>query len=348
MSHQGMIPLKNLFSPTIVESFRTLDFHPISQHMSELQRAPFTVMKKSLLSWVQQEQLYALIDPFFELPEGVAPVSLETRDTDPLFFDVIAWDQVTYEPPVLVKLNEEGLNWLLNTLSTERWGVFVASSQPLKALAEHFQKFVIAKGPDENPYFLRFHDASVLEVLLSTWSARDRQIFFGPCEAFGLPNLDTLDVVLAHNPDKRVLRKLPDPEDCLLALGQQQLAACADAIDRDLVKVIYWHLRNYHSKCVQHLHKPMLEHRIVYGISRARKYALNTISDLAGFTALMFELAPNFDEHPSFRRVLQDPVLPPDAKMKRLSQVITDREWDEAFQLYDRGFWVAVMKKAGG
>lgn len=301
--------------------------------------------KNQLLDWVQKGQLYALIDPFFDLPAGVQNQRLETRDTDPLFYDVIAWDQVTYEPPVLVKLNEGGLDWLLHALSTERWGVFLVSKQPLESLATHFQKFVIAKGPDQNPYFLRFHDASVLEVLLNTWTAKERQVFFGPVDAFGLPSLDTMDVHIVQNPDGRSVRKMPDPEDCLLTLAPEQLAACAEAIDRDLVKVIYWHLRNYHAKSVQHIEKPTLENRIVFGIQRARKYSLNTISDLAGYTALMFELAPNFDEHPSFRRVLQDPVLPPEAKMKRLSQVITDQEWDEAQMLYDREFWVAALKK---
>jgi len=61
----------------------------------------------------------------------------------------------------------------------------------------------------------------------------------------------------------------------------------------------------------------------------------------------MFELAPNFDEHPSFRRVLADPGLAPELKMKRLSQVITDKEWEEALRLYDRNFWTGALKKTG-
>jgi F0F1-type ATP synthase delta subunit len=59
----------------------------------------------------------------------------------------------------------------------------------------------------------------------------------------------------------------------------------------------------------------------------------------------MFELAPNFDEHPSFRKVLADPSLPAEGKMKLLSQVISDQEWREASELYDRGFWLAVINK---
>jgi hypothetical protein len=131
----------------------------------------------------------------------------------------------------------------------------------------------------------------------------------------------------------------------LIQLKQSQLNKCTEAIDRDLVKVIYWHLRNHHSRSVQFLDKGILEERIQLSIRKARRYNLGTISDLAGFTALMFELAPNFDDHPSFRKVLVDPSIPPEAKMRKLSQVITDREWDEAVKLYDRRFWVAAKKK---
>jgi hypothetical protein len=232
----------------------------------------------------------------------------------------------------------------MDALPTERWGIFVAAENTdVKALATHFQKFVIAKGPDANPYFLRFHDASVLDVLLETWEPKEKSVFFGPCSAFGLPDLDNMEVQLVSNPYSNRPRALPEPEDCLLHLRDAQLRKCGEAIDRDLVKVIYWHLRNHHAKSVQFIEKNVLEERIKYAVQKARSYSLGTVSDLAGFTALMFELAPNFDEHPSFRSVLHDPSIPPEGKLKKLSQVITDREWGEASRLYDRGFWPSVL-----
>lgn len=304
----------------------------------------FENSRSSLDQWAAEGRLYALIDPFFELPMVTERKRLDTRDTDPVFFEVIAWDQVSYEAPSLVHVTPDVLSWLLNTLSTERWGLFLVSDAGLENLTRYFQKFVIAKGPDANPYFLRFHDPSVLEVLLRTWDTRERAIFFGPCLAFGLPDLDSMDVRIERNPFSVRLQALPRPEDCLLQLRETQLQACSEAIDRDLVKVIYWHLRNHHSKAVQHLDRSTLQRRVQFAIHKARRYALGTISDLAGFAALMFELAPNFDEHPSFKRVLLDGSLPPEAKMRRLSQVITDREWEEALRLYDRNFWASVLK----
>jgi len=304
--------------------------------------------RMNLEIWATRGHLFALMDPFFELPVPMERARLETRDTDPVFYEVIAWDQVTYEPPYVAKITPEALRWILNSLSTERWGIFVvAEGNDPRALARHFQKFVIARGPDANPYFLRFHDASVLEVLLQTWEPKEMSVFFGPSLFFGLPDLDTMEVRLRANPHRQPssLAQAPPPEDCLLQLRDPQLRMCGEAIDRDLVKVIYWHLRNHHARAVQFLDKNVLENRIQFAIAKARRYALGTVSDLAGFTALMFELAPNFDDHPSFRSVLLDPTVPPEAKLRRLSQTITDREWKEAMSLYDRAFWQNVVKK---
>ena len=80
-------------------------------------------------------------------------------------------------------------------------------------------------------------------------------------------------------------------------------------------------------------------------VKRARTYQLSTISDIAGFAALMFELAPNFDEHPAFHKVLIDSAVAPESRMKRLSQVITDRDWNEAQRIYDKKVWLKAIKK---
>lgn len=284
-------------------------------------------------------KLFALVDPFFENFSFEPSRKLELRDTDPQFFEMIAWDKVTYEPPRLVQVPLEGLSLVLDGLSTERWGVFVVSRFSLDELANHLQRFVIAKGPDDNPYFLRFHDASVLGVLLKTWDPDSIAKFFGPIDAFGLPDLETMDVRLHESPLGTRSRKTVRPEACLLDLGRHQLDECSKAIERDLIKVIYWHLRNHHAKVIQHLDRDQLEERVEISVARGRRYGFQTISDLAGFSALMFELAPNFDEHPSFQRILGDRETLPELKLRRLSQQISEKDWREALSSYDKLFW---------
>ena len=184
-----------------------------------------TSNRDQLSKWVAEGKLYAMMDPFFEVALPAERARMETKDTDPLFYEVIAWDQVTYQPPYLIKVTSEILDWILNSLSTERWGVFIASNLDLATLTRHYQKFVIARGPDTNPYFLRFHDASVLDVLINTWEPKEKAVFFAPALAFGLPDLDTMDVRIEINPFGAVkgLNHLPRPEDCLLELRDAQL-----------------------------------------------------------------------------------------------------------------------------
>lgn len=295
--------------------------------------------REKLVALSAAGKLYALLDPFFESYAFEPSRKLELRDTDPQFYEMIAWDRVTYEPPRLVQVPLEGLSLLLDGLSTERWGVFVISRYSLEELAMHLQRFVIARGPDENPYFLRFHDASVLGVLLETWDASSRARFFGPIDAFGLPDLDSMEVKIVGSPVGVRSRKAVRPEACLLDLGRKQLEQCGRAIEGDLVKVIQWHLRGHHSRVVQHLSREQLEKRVEVAVMRARRYGFQSVSDLAGFAALMFELAPNFDEHPSFKRVLTDRDTVPEMKLRRLSQTISENDWKEALQLFDREFW---------
>ncbi len=303
-----------------------------------------TASRETLTKLAMAGKLFALVDPFFESFAFEPSRKLELKDTDPLFFEMIAWDKVTYEPPRLVKIPIEGLSLVLDGLSTERWGIFVVSRYSISELAEHLQRFVIARGPDENPYFLRFHDASVLGVLLATWNEESIAKFFGPIDAFGLPDLDTLEVKMLESPVGMRSRKSIRPEACLLDLQRAQLDECFLAIERDLIKVIYWHLRGHHSKAVQHLTRAQLEQRVETTVVRGRRYGFQTISDLAGFSALMFELAPNFDEHPSFQRILKDPELLPELKLRRLSQQISEKDWREALGQYDKLFWLNQKK----
>ncbi|MDZ4084428.1 MAG: DUF4123 domain-containing protein [Bdellovibrionales bacterium] len=298
--------------------------------------------RERLTKFAMAGKLYALVDPFFENFAFEPNRKLEIRDTDPQFFEIIAWDRVTYEPPKLVQVPLEGLSILLDGLSTERWGVFVVSRFSLGELADHLQRFVIAKGPDQNPYFLRFHDASVLGVLLETWNADAKAKFFGPIDMFGLPDLEDMSIRLIESPVGSRSRKPVRPEACLLDLGNRQLEQCGQAIERDLIKVIYWHLRNYHAKVVQHVDRSLLQDRIAVSIARGRGYGFQTISDLAGFAALMFELAPNFDEHPAFQKILSDKQVLPELKLRRLSQTISEKDWREAMSRYDRSFWRAL------
>ena len=75
------------------------------------------------------------------------------------------------------------------------------------------------------------------------------------------------------------------------------------------------------------------------GIARAREYGMNWESSLAAFVVLMFISAPNFDEHPTVRRVLQDKGIAPESRVNHLLERISQHEWETINKDYDVKAW---------
>src|SRR4051812_18456403 len=84
--------------------------------------------KHELIEAAKREALYALIDPAIKLPGAIESAPLQFRDTDPLFFEMIAWDKVRFRAPTLARVTPEHFEWLAESLPLERWGFFITSS----------------------------------------------------------------------------------------------------------------------------------------------------------------------------------------------------------------------------
>lgn len=304
------------------------------------------INRDRLADSAQRGDLYVLVDPAYDSIPFPNSARLEIRDTDPEFFEMIAWEQVRYVAPRLIRIPDEFLSIFLDMLSTERWGVFVESQIGQAALKNHLSRFIIAKGPDSNPYFLRYQDPSVLQVLLSTWSSHELAKFFGPIDGFGFNDLDTGEIEYCPSPLSRRSRREVEPEACLLSLSRAQLEQCGEQIDRDLKAVVEWHLRMHHTRAVLHIPQDILRSRVEVAIQRARSYGLSTLSDISGFAALMFEVSPVFDSHPAFERVLASPDIASEGKLKILSKTLTPDQWREAHGLQDPTFWARAKKRA--
>ncbi len=82
-----------------------------------------------------------------------------------------------------------------------------------------------------------------------------------------------------------------------------------------------------------------LESLVRHAIERARSHGFTWESSLAGFLALMFHIAPNFDEHPAFRRVLDDKSMQEDERLEAVFSAVSPQEWEEAEEAYDDDAW---------
>lgn len=82
------------------------------------------------------------------------------------------------------------------------------------------------------------------------------------------------------------------------------------------------------------------------GIRRARYYELTHESTISAFTAVMFEVAPNFDRHNMSQICLKDKTIDPNERLDEILNLLTDEHWDKIRDDYDVNAWEEDLEKA--
>jgi hypothetical protein len=134
----------------------------------------------------------------------------------------------------------------------------------------------------------------------------------------------------------------------MFKLRQAHFDAFQPLTDKLLAERIVLHLHENHAEAIGRLPDDILREMAENGIIRARSHGLTWESSLTHFVALMFEIAPNFDEHPAVRRVLREPSVPADERMDLLTERVSEEEWEEAQQIYDRDAWFPELEEDRG
>ena len=92
--------------------------------------------------------------------------------------------------PYLVEVDEPLLDWILENLWSDPWGIFAAAPVDLAALRKHFRRFLKVRGPEGNELYFRFYDPRVLPLFLSTCNPQEIDQFLGPILAFWVTQPD--------------------------------------------------------------------------------------------------------------------------------------------------------------
>lgn len=125
----------------------------------------------------------------------------------------------------------------------------------------------------------------------------------------------------------------PGQFDKFIGLDESQfvahIAAQLRADDPDLVK---------------YLPEDSLHAMIRSGLVRARGHGLSSLPKLAGFVGVMFEIAPNFDEHPVISKHLAAQVGTAEDRFDRLFTDLPELVWTEAEDAYDDEAWYPELK----
>lgn len=102
--------------------------------------------------------------------------------------------------PRLAVVDEAMLQFIVQSLWRDPWGVFVFSKASLDALRLHFRHFLVVQLPDGEQWFFRFYDPRILPVYLSNCNESELRKFFGPVRGFGIPGVEIGTLTIVHGP----------------------------------------------------------------------------------------------------------------------------------------------------
>ncbi|MGI9331737.1 MAG: hypothetical protein ACR2RL_01145 [Gammaproteobacteria bacterium] len=133
----------------------------------------------------------------------------------------------------------------------------------------------------------------------------------------------------------------------MLRISDEQLDQALYADDRDLVEHVVAFLRQHCAPLVEGFPDQSLNRMTAVSLERARGHGLQGPEDLAHFAALMWEVAPNFDEQPEIAALLADPTL---AHKSRLASVVERTPIDALYAAeaaHDASVWNPPAHDAG-
>ena len=125
----------------------------------------------------------------------------------------------------------------------------------------------------------------------------------------------------------------------MLIIREEQIQHFIAADEEQLVEVIREAIRPINPERVADYDDEKLGKMIRTGIERAKSHDLTRSEDIAAFVALMFEIAPKFDEQEEIKAILNDTMFPPDERLYQLFERVSDGAWEEAEKLYEDTFW---------
>jgi hypothetical protein len=88
--------------------------------------------------------------------------------------------------PYLVRLeaNSEFTTWVITQGWGEHWGIFAVSAADLRAMRQHFRRFLTVQDANGKPLLFRYYDPRVLRVYLPTCNVEELATVFGPVVSY--------------------------------------------------------------------------------------------------------------------------------------------------------------------
>lgn len=126
----------------------------------------------------------------------------------------------------------------------------------------------------------------------------------------------------------------------MLVIRQEQIDALIKGTDEEWIEFLVRHVKEEFPDKTAEYDDETLRVMVRQGIERAEKHELTTAEDQTAFISIMFEIAPNFDEQPQIKAVLDDEQFAPEDRIERLwSPLVSEEDWEEAEKNYNEKAW---------
>jgi hypothetical protein len=151
----------------------------VSEHLRAL---PVTL--EDLRQLAGEQRLYAVLDAC-DAPAIQSKVSeLGSTQALCLYRGELALE-ILEVAPYLVRLDDVLLQWLVETVWSEPWGIFVVAKLKPEAVRKHLRKFLMVKDEAGESMYFRYYDPRVLSPFLESCQRQEVDSFFGGMLAFG-------------------------------------------------------------------------------------------------------------------------------------------------------------------
>lgn len=126
----------------------------------------------------------------------------------------------------------------------------------------------------------------------------------------------------------------------MLVIRQEQIDTLIKGSEEEWVEFLVRHVKEEFPEKTAERDDETLREMVRGGIRRAESHGFTIAEDQTAFISIMFEIAPNFDEQPAIKAVLDDEKIPPSDRFERLwSPLVTEEAWNEAEKNHDENAW---------
>jgi len=149
------------------------------------------------------------------------------------------------------------------------------------------------------------------------------------------------------------LSMIPSPKRynrlTVLRIRQQQLGTFERIAENSFADRLVAHLRQHHGDVIVRLPEtvqrladlpePRLQELVRHGIARAHNFGLTLENTIGAYVAIMFAVAPNFDQMPIAAVVRRTAAENPDQRIHLLLRAASADDWEGAEAQYDPTEW---------